>query len=541
MGRAAARLTALLLICFTVALSAQAQTMTVTRSDDRNNPTCAVGDCSLREALTAANASVDVNTIQFSTLFDTPQVISLTSGQLTISTSVSIIGKGANLTTVSANGAPRVFYIGGSNANITISGLTIANGDTGNESDGGGILNQGNGTVNLIDCAFTNNRSTVYGSAIYRGTGGTWNIIGCTFSGNNAFTGTIYVTGGNTNITNTTISGNNARSSIGSSIVNSFGALTITSSTITGNTGASGASVYTTGPTTVKNSIIAGNSGTLDIDGLTNSVNIISGGYNFIGKSDGTDGFTNGVNNDQVGTAASPKDPLLLPLANNGGRTLTHALLNGSPALDKGFSFGSTTDQRGFIRPVDLAAYTNAPGGDGTDIGAVESGQPLTFTVTRIDDRNNATCAVGDCSLREAITASNASFTQNVIQFSALFNSPQTIVLTNGELTIRKSLSIIGNGANLTTISGNNASRVFLIPQSFLAVTISGLTIANGNGNGNGSSNGGGLKNLSTGLVNLTNCAFTNNAASTGYGGGLEDRSPGGGSLILRAARSPAT
>ena len=64
-GRAAACLTVLLLICFTVARSAQAQTMTVTRSDDRNNPTCAAGDCSLREALTAANASLDVNTIQF--------------------------------------------------------------------------------------------------------------------------------------------------------------------------------------------------------------------------------------------------------------------------------------------------------------------------------------------------------------------------------------------------------------------------------------------------------------------------------------------
>ena len=532
-GRAAAFLTVLLVTCFTVAQSAQAQTLTVTRTDDRNNPTCAAGDCSLREALTAANAAPDVNTIQFSTLFDTPQVISLTNGQLTISTSVSIIGKGANLTTVSANGAPRVFYIGGSNANITISGLTIANGDTGSEFYGGGIENQGDGTVNLIDCAFTNNRSTGYGSAIYRGTGGTWNITGCTFSGNNAFLGAILITGGITNITNTTFSGNNTRGSSGGSIFNNGGTLTITSSTITGNTGGGvGGGVWTNGPTSVKNSIIAANNGNLDVYRSANT-GPISGGYNFIGKSDGTDGLTNGVNNDQVGTVASPKDPLLLPLANNGGRTLTHALLNGSPAVDKGFSFGSTTDQRGFTRPVDQAGYTNAPGGDGADIGALESGQPLTFTVTRIDDRNNATCAVGDCSLREAITASNASFTQNVIQFSALFDSPQTVVLANGELTISKSLSIIGKGANLTTISGNNASRVFLIPQSYLFVTISGLTVANGNGNGSGSSNGGGLNNLSTGVVNLTNCAFTNNAASTGYGGGLEDSSPGGGSLNI--------
>jgi hypothetical protein len=66
---------------------------------------------------------------------------------------------------------------------------------------------------------------------------------------------------------------------------------------------------------------------------------------------------------------------LLGPLQNNGGTTPTHALLFGSPALDKGFSFGFTTDQRGFLRPVDLpdTTYPNAVGGDGADIGAFEA------------------------------------------------------------------------------------------------------------------------------------------------------------------------
>jgi len=48
------------------------------------------------------------------------------------------------------------------------------------------------------------------------------------------------------------------------------------------------------------------------------------------------------------------KDPLLGPLQNNGGPTLTRALLSVSPAIDKGHSSGSTHDQRGFTRPVDL-------------------------------------------------------------------------------------------------------------------------------------------------------------------------------------------
>ena len=64
-------------------------------------------------------------------------------------------------------------------------------------------------------------------------------------------------------------------------------------------------------------------------------------------------------------------DPLLGPLADNGGPTQTHALLLGSPALDAGNST-LTTDQRGFTRPVDLANVANVTGGNGADIGAFE-------------------------------------------------------------------------------------------------------------------------------------------------------------------------
>ena len=60
-------------------------------------------------------------------------------------------------------------------------------------------------------------------------------------------------------------------------------------------------------------------------------------------------------------------------MQNNGGPTFTHALLLGSPAIDKGESSGSTTDQRGFGRRKDIPALANAPGGDGADIGAFES------------------------------------------------------------------------------------------------------------------------------------------------------------------------
>ena len=72
-------------------------------------------------------------------------------------------------------------------------------------------------------------------------------------------------------------------------------------------------------------------------------------------------------------TDQNSTNPMLGPLANNGGPTFTHALLAGSPAIDKGKNFTSaTTDQRGFFRTFDNFSIPNATGGDGTDIGAFE-------------------------------------------------------------------------------------------------------------------------------------------------------------------------
>jgi CSLREA domain-containing protein len=93
------------------------------------------------------------------------------------------------------------------------------------------------------------------------------------------------------------------------------------------------------------------------------------------------------------------------------------------------------------------------------------------IVVTTTADEQNTN---GQCSLREAIINANnnnqsgstdcaagTNSSTDVINFSALFNTPQTITLTLGELAINSSLNINGPGANLLTISGNNQSRVF--------------------------------------------------------------------------------
>lgn len=114
-----------------------------------------------------------------------------------------------------------------------------------------------------------------------------------------------------------------------------------------------------------------GNSGAAGI-GFDVAGDFTSLGYNLMSVADGSTGFVNGINADQVGSIATPIDPLLGLLQMNGGPTPTHALLPGSPAIDQGKSFTIRTDQRGNHRPYDFPSISNAQGGDDSDIGAFE-------------------------------------------------------------------------------------------------------------------------------------------------------------------------
>ena len=95
------------------------------------------------------------------------------------------------------------------------------------------------------------------------------------------------------------------------------------------------------------------------------------------------------------------------------------------------------------------------------------------------------------------------------------FNVTGTIVLAQGQLTISKNLAVSGPGASQLTISGNNLSRVFEI-SSGSAVSISGVTVANGN-----ALNGGGV--LNRGTLTIAAGRLTGNAAQGGdsYGGAI--------------------
>ena len=233
----------------------------------------------------------------------------------------------------------------------TISGNSSGNGGADNDNevnvapwDGGGNGGSGGGVCNLGElsinsCTIVAN-STGNGGDGDTGWGGSYNSNGGTGgSGGGVFNGS----GGTcTNVSNSLITLNSVGDGGLGGLANSD-----TSSATNGIPGANGS-----GP---------------DLAG-----NFTSQGFNLIGMADGSTGLVNGVKADQVGSIASPIDPLIGPLQMNGGPTPTHALLPGSPAVDQGNSFGVHTDQRGYHRPYNYTAIANAPGGDGSDIGAFE-------------------------------------------------------------------------------------------------------------------------------------------------------------------------
>ncbi|MGE3465552.1 MAG: choice-of-anchor Q domain-containing protein, partial [Pyrinomonadaceae bacterium] len=349
------------------------------------------GAGSLRQAVIDA---CDGSTITFDGGVVSP--VTLTTGLITISRNLTIQGPGANLLSIDGNNNSRIFN-STSPISLTVNDLTLTGGNgTGGGSTFGGALRVFNAgaTLNLNSVTVTGNSASGGGGGVQISNVGTANITNSTISGNTAGFGGggMQVEEGTVNMVNSTISGNTANSGIaggGGVRVSVDGTVNFTSSTITNNTTAfdgGGIIRASTNPVTLRNTIVAGNFDTSGGNAPDASGDFVSSGYNLIGIADGSTGFTG--TGDQTGTGATPIDPLLGPLANNGGPTMTHALLYPSPAIDAGNNFGVLTDQRGQTRPFDQVGFANAT--DGTDIGAYEEQvQFIIPTTTAVSSDNN--------------------------------------------------------------------------------------------------------------------------------------------------------
>ncbi len=465
------------------------------------------------------------------------QTIMLTGGELLVSKSVDISGPGAANLAVDGNATSRVFHTGPGKV-VTISGLTIRNGLVSGSlpgSAGGGIYND-HATLTLTSSTVTLNHGLL-GGGIYNDSGGssaTLTVSNSTLSGNSANGGgAIYsIAGGSATVTltNSTVSGNSAAFG-GGGIANDGSAasgtsgVTVTNCTFSGNSapaedGGAIQNVGSNGTITVGNTILKAGASGANI--LNDSGAVISNGYNL--SSDGgvtnTNGGTGSLNatGDHINT-----DPMLAPLGDNGGGTMTHALLIGSPAIDKGKDLSGTgQDQRGRNRPNDDPSITNATGGDGSDIGAFEL---YTIKVTNNLDDNSAE------TLRKALAD---ALPGDGIYFDAALNG-QAITLTGGELLVSKSVDISGPGAANLAVDGNAASRVFHI-GSAKTVTISGLTIRNGLASGSLPNNqGGGIYNDH---ATLTVTSSTVTSSHGIFGGGICNDGSGSGSATLTISNS---
>ncbi len=378
-----------LLTCALLAYGSPAeawQFFNVTKTADTNDGACNA-DCSLREAIIAANANPNIGS--HDVIIVPPGLYKIAidgkweelgaKGDFDITDPVEIRGAGAGSTIIDGSNLDRVLHFQGSyNHQSYLSGVTVRNGKLLNISTGGGIENSG--SLKIRNSIITNNVNGVYNMF-----GGTVELVNSTVSDNQGKGVFIYTTINLpitliSKIEASTISGNSGdgiRASKTGSTATSARIL-INNSTISGN---GGRGLWTGGFSSsfVSYSTFTGNQ--INIQGVnsyitffttivvhpTTSINcsktistFVSNGYNM--ESDTSCGFTG------VGDLQNIFFSLLGPLANNGGPTKTHALIPasaniiGSPAINAGrCNSDGWTDQRGVARPqggkCDIGAY----------------------------------------------------------------------------------------------------------------------------------------------------------------------------------------
>ena len=285
-------------------------------------------------------------------------------------------------------------------------------------------------------------------------------------------------------------------------VTNVLGTTEIFSSTISQN--ATGGVVSSGGVDRLYNSIIAGNSAQdysrTDIFGNQESL-----GFNLFGTTSRlTLSDTDVVNS----------DPQLGPLGDHGGATRTLGLLPTSPALNNGaptIKLGSAvSDQRGEPRIV----------GPRADIGAFESQPLLRMEVDNLSPISDGYYAPGQVSLGDAVAWANAIPGPDTIVFSEellkqIEQDPeldgQATIALDSQLHITDDLTIIGPGADVLTISGQDLHRVFLVDE--VSFDLRDITLADGNAAG-----GGAIR--SSGDLKLSGVEVRD-SRSSGQGGGI--------------------
>lgn len=363
------------------------------------------GSGSFRQAILDANAAAGADTISISATCTASSPVNVASridvvsggGDLTIS------GPGASSFVLDGGDAVQIFSVLSAD-NLSISGVTFQNGSsTTVGTDGGAVYIQSANDVLISGVVFeSNDAGSFHAGALQVGNSANVTITDSTFSNNSGgIGGALYLVynSGPTVISNSTFVGNTATDYGGALVVYEEPAsFSMFNCTLTGNSaGGNGGAIafsgmYTSavlGFNTITDNTAGGNGGglyslygdsaeTITIFGSIFAGNTAANGDEAwidasvpVTSSDslfrgGVVGFTPG------GTDLVGVDPVLGPLADNGGLTMTRALLIGSPALDAGPTtfapfVGDGFDQRGtpFVRSFngrsDIGAFERGP------------------------------------------------------------------------------------------------------------------------------------------------------------------------------------
>jgi CSLREA domain-containing protein len=455
-------------------------TFIVTKIADTNDGVCDA-DCSLREAIAAANVDAGASNITFALPPDS--TITLSNGELTINSNLTIDGTSSPRLIVDANNTSRVFVVnagveatianltatkghdirfvssgGGGIFNagtLTLTNVTVSN-STATLGNGGGILNSG--TLNMANSTLNNNAGggdRGGGGGIYNT--GTLNITNSTFSVNRAGDtgnsgGGIYNAGGNATVVNSTFRINSTWSD-GGGIYNTIGTLIVAGSTFDGNTsrysGGSGISNYQ-GTLNVSNSTFLNNFAERGSGG-----GISSNSYNNIGKLTITDSsFNNNRTNDGDG---------------GGLYTSGTASLSNSTFSNNSSNFGGGAILAGGMLTITNSTISNNVGGGsgGSGIYSVGTLNLIGSTV------NNNMGAYGGIYNTGTMNVSNSTVSNN------------TGDLYGGAFTNQGTLSITSSTISNNTASGRNGpgcGGIYNFTYATHIVNINNTIVANNSG-----------------------------------------------------------
>lgn len=347
-----------------------------TTADELNSD----GDCSLREALQAANTDQPVSGCPAGSGDDViripPGTYSLSlvgagedlglTGDLDINSNVTIFGAGSDLTIIDGNATDRIFHVTGK-YQVNISYLTIRNGSVSEGVGGGGIFNY-QGSLKLFKAAILNNTSSNTGGGLSFIGPGSAVLNEVNIANNNAvYGGGAYNGGGVILQVDSCTFHNNTATRSGGGLDNS-GFATLNNTTFSSNTSMEGGGIFSVNNITSvnctfnQNNLVAVFLGNAEMVFSNTIVANSTSGTNCQLRTGSPAAFRSEDNNLETADTCNfhkmadiiNADPVLGPLQDNGGFTLTHALLNGSPAIDTGSNNNCMPlDQRGRLRPAD--------------------------------------------------------------------------------------------------------------------------------------------------------------------------------------------